>query len=375
MEKIDILVGIPTLNEQENIASIVSIVDKGLTYYFPNRKSFIVNVDSASNDLTREAFIKTETATMKNSINCGRLGKGKNIFKLLEISVEKNADFVCMLDGDLKSVQENWIYKLVSPLINTEADYVVPVYRRNRYESNTTNHFCFPIISSLYKTPIRQPIAGDFGFNRKFVNYILKKERILETNQYGIDIYLTTHAASGDFSIKEVFLGEKIHNPSFGKMVPMFEQVATTMYFRISQYKNDHCISKSVLIEESQVKRTGMSEYQNKPSNQKLRDREKAALEFLDKWCERDTHFKSLLRNHRHSYESEKRFSLRDWCQFLATAINSKDTTPNTLAEITLPLYLLRVLTYFREIEGKSAAFADTIITKTVEELTHALHT
>ena len=45
----------------------------------------------------------------------------------------------------------------------------VPVYRRNRYEGNTTNHLASPLLAAVLGVHVQQPIAGDFAFNRAFI--------------------------------------------------------------------------------------------------------------------------------------------------------------------------------------------------------------
>jgi len=59
IEKADIVVGIPSYNEADNISFVVKKADKGLARNFNNRKSVIINVDNNSSDGTKEAFLKT----------------------------------------------------------------------------------------------------------------------------------------------------------------------------------------------------------------------------------------------------------------------------------------------------------------------------
>ena len=72
-----IVIGIPTLNEADNISSLVKKIDAaaqllGLDIVF-------INSDNNSKDKTSDVFLSTETAYPKYSYLCDKIGKGNNI--------------------------------------------------------------------------------------------------------------------------------------------------------------------------------------------------------------------------------------------------------------------------------------------------------
>src|SRR3990172_13264639 len=166
-DKYDLVIGIPTLNEEDNISLITKIIDKGLTDYFKDKRALILNVDSNSEDQTREVFSRTHTKNKKRSLlaKYEPAGKGANIFTMIDFGLERGVEYFCTVDADIASASPKWLNKLIRPLIDDKADYVAPVYKRNRYEGNTTNHLCVPVLNNLYNVPIRQPIGGEFAFD------------------------------------------------------------------------------------------------------------------------------------------------------------------------------------------------------------------
>ena len=54
IKKADILVGIPSYNNENTIGHVIKAVRLGLTKYFPKFKSVIVNSDCGSSDKTRQ---------------------------------------------------------------------------------------------------------------------------------------------------------------------------------------------------------------------------------------------------------------------------------------------------------------------------------
>lgn len=100
-----------------------------------------------------------------------------------------------------------------------------------------------PLLYAWFGQRLNQPIGGDFAFNNRFAEYILKQQRSKNAFLYGVDIFMSTHTLGGNFRVKEVYLGRKIHKPSFDKIVPMFQQVAATMFFVLLRYKDRYTIS------------------------------------------------------------------------------------------------------------------------------------
>ena len=52
IERADLVIGIPSYNEADNISYVVEKCSEGLCRYFPDMKSVIINVDNNSPDNT-----------------------------------------------------------------------------------------------------------------------------------------------------------------------------------------------------------------------------------------------------------------------------------------------------------------------------------
>ncbi|MCU0821040.1 MAG: glycosyltransferase [Spirochaetes bacterium] len=239
--KIELIIGIPSYMEADNIASVVKTADEGLTKYFPGLNSIIVNVDNASEDGTKTAFLSTETKTQKKYITtaAGIRGKGNNFLNLFKYASGHFGTLrgTVVVDADLKSITPEWIKYLAEPVLKG-FDYALPKYSRHQFDGTITNHICYPILYGLLGEDLRQPIGGEFAFSPAFIEYCLKKKWIPTTRQYGIDIFMTMNAVEGKFKICEVGLGAKIHKASAPKLGPMFTQVVTTFFEELLKIKN-----------------------------------------------------------------------------------------------------------------------------------------
>ncbi len=231
----DLIVGIPSFNEADSIALPTDMAGKGLVQFFPGLKSVIINVDNASEDGTRDAFLGTPTSVPKVYISTpeGVRGKGNNLRNLFKAAVELNARAVVVVDADLKSIEPCWIRYLAEPLMG-RFDYVSPIYLRHKYDGTITNHIAYPMLRTLYGLRVRQPIGGDFGFSGRLARAFLAEkvwnERIAN---FGIDIWMTTIAIARRFNVTQTFLGTpKIHRPKdpASDLSKMFTQVVSTLF-------------------------------------------------------------------------------------------------------------------------------------------------
>ncbi|MED2665638.1 glycosyltransferase [Bacillus thuringiensis] len=225
-----IAIGIPTYNEAKNISKLTQLIDCVAVKI--GLEIVIINADNNSPDNTATIFTSVKTLNKKISVVTKEVGKGFNIKAIIDIVNNlDNCEGCILIDGDITSFSESWLKKFIELLID-KVDFVVPNYSRSFQEGNTTNHFVYPLIN--YHTNgncPRQPIAGDFGLSKNFIKFLVNSVHWHKyCYGYGIDIFLTLHAVYNNFRIEEINLDRKEHNPSFGKMVDMFVEVASSYY-------------------------------------------------------------------------------------------------------------------------------------------------
>lgn len=261
IEKVDLLVGIPSYNNENTIGHVLKAVRLGLTKYFPKLKSIIVNSDSGSSDNTRKIVRKSitdykglETILIAHEMHPymrslhtpisemvttfrGTPGKGKAFRRIFEVAHELKAKAVVVVDSDLRSITPEWIQLLAGPILFKDFDYVAPLYSRHKYDGTITNSLIYPLTRALYGMKIRQPIGGEFGFSANVLSLYMEKD-IWDTDvaYYGIDIWMTSVALANGYKICQSFLGAKIHNPkSVRTLPPMFKQVMGTILSLIEE--------------------------------------------------------------------------------------------------------------------------------------------
>lgn len=235
-----IVIGIPSYNEEDTIGFVVKQVDLGLRRFYPSSDNLIINVDSDSNDNTKDAFLKTPTFHSKKYFNTGKKmrGKGKNLIELFKYCNNSGVDFIVLIDSDIKTVKPRWIFSLLNPLIREKFDYTTPVYSRGCYDGNVTNNFAYPLTYAVFGVDLQQPIGGEFALNKRLYRYLLKQPISDAVLGFGIDIFMTYHAIGGGFKICEAYLGRKKHKPGFSTLTNKFIQFSQSAIEVTKAYRN-----------------------------------------------------------------------------------------------------------------------------------------
>jgi glycosyltransferase involved in cell wall biosynthesis len=238
----EVVVGIPSYNEADNISYPTDVASRGLVEYFREKESVIINVDNHSPDGTKDVFLSTPTQIPKIYISTakGVKGKGNNFRNLFEAAVELGAKAIVVVDADLTSITPSWIHYLGEPLLD-DIDYVAPIYVRHKYDGSITNHIAYPMLRTLFGLRVRQPIGGDFGFSGKLARAFLSEKLWNDyIANFGIDIWMTTIAIARNFNVCQAFLGSpkshKAKDPA-KHLGPMFTQVISTLFDLLNDFE------------------------------------------------------------------------------------------------------------------------------------------
>ena len=234
VEQADLVVGLPSQNDVENIAHPTGETARGLVEHFGGKNSVIINCDNHSEDGTKEAFFQTPTEIPKIYLStpAGMVGRGHNLRNLIAKAVELKAEAVIVVNADLKSVTSQWVKNLGEPIF-AGFGFVAPLYVRHKYDGTVANGIVYPLTRALYGRRVRQPIGGDFAFATSLADTYLKHSSWNErVEQFGVDIWLTTLAIYQGVPICQSFVGRPKSHQHEAHIVPTdpaFSQVLGTL--------------------------------------------------------------------------------------------------------------------------------------------------
>jgi hypothetical protein len=245
VKTMDILVGIPCFNNEDTIGYVVEQVCKGLADYFPEQRAAVFVSDGGSLDNTRETAYMAptpESVQKRVTIYRGMPGKGSSLRAVFEVASLLKVKAAAVVDSDLRSITPEWIKLLVEPILNRTAGFVVPFYRRHKFDGTITNHIVYPMTRALYGVEVRQPIGGDFGFAPELAGFYMGED-VWDSDvaRFGIDIWMTTCAINEGYGVVQTYLGTKIHDAKdpAADLGPMFQQVISTLFYLMGKYERN----------------------------------------------------------------------------------------------------------------------------------------
>lgn len=245
VKSMDILVGIPCFNNEDTIGYVIEQASRGLAQSFPDHKCAVFVSDGGSLDDTRERAYEApspEEVQKRVTIYRGMPGKGTSFRAIFEVATLLKVKAVAVVDSDLRSITPEWIKLLVEPILDKTAGFVVPFYRRHKFDGTITNHIVYPMTRALYGIDVRQPIGGDFGFSPELAAFYMKEDVWdTDTARFGIDIWMSTCAINEGNKIAQTYLGTKVHDAKdpAADLGPMFQQVVSTLFYLMGKYEHN----------------------------------------------------------------------------------------------------------------------------------------
>ena len=371
--KSDILVGIPSFNNEKTVAHVLQMVSHGLDKYFKQGRNVVMIADGGSTDDTREVVKEFQLKPWQEkllSIYRGPGGKGTAFRSMFEAAVKLDVRACMVVDSDIRSITSDWVYHLLSPVLEKNYQYVTPVYSRHKYDGTITNNIVYNLTRALYGKRIRQPIGGDFAFSRDLAaHYIEQPVWDTEIARFGIDIWMTTQAIVQGFRICQANLGVKVHDAKdpAAHLGPMFRQVVWTMFHLMekneSYWKN---VTKSSAVE------IFGPEHHPEPEPIEV-DLETLIYNFRVGFKQFGAFWKDILDSDSYydlkkaSKMGAKDFALPTgtWVRILyelAATFHYWPVNRNKLVDLMIPLYYARVASFMRETAEMDSSEAENVV-------------
>lgn len=250
--QVDILVGVPTLNNAATIQNVVKTIHVGLAKHFPRERTVIVITDGGSDDgtmdLVRSAPMADEelrgsttlrTTHRVSSPHAGIPGRATGERILFAAADLLQARAVVLVDPDLTSLTPDWVAELARPVWTNEADFVLPIHPRRRFDGSLLSQLVRPLLGAAYGRRLRSHLAGDFGLAGHFAARLVPNaiwDR--EPTRPVLDVWLVATALAEDLRLRETYLGPCLHasSPTRVGLIELFEQVVGGTFASLDQH-------------------------------------------------------------------------------------------------------------------------------------------
>ena len=224
--EVDLLVGIPTLNDAKTVGHVVQAVEAGFVKYFSRQRVVLVNTDGGSRDGTAEIFknssldgplrlLGSQTLRTIHRVSTMYRGSPNPIAALRTILVAADllrAKACGIVSAELTSINPDWIDNLLRPVYKEQFDLAMPVYDRPKFDGLLVSNFLYPMVRAAYGKRVCEPLATEFAFSGRLASHLLEQDFWREPEDVSSPgIWITTLALSGDFRLCQAFLGPKVY--------------------------------------------------------------------------------------------------------------------------------------------------------------------
>ena len=225
--EVDMLVGVPTLNNHETIQRVISAILVGFVKYFPRERAAVVNVDGGSKDGTPElvksaAVVDFRTLLASSPLRTmhtlttsygAMLGKGGALQVILAAADLLRPKACAIISPDLESITPEWIEALIRPIYHEGFDFVAPVYQRRKFDGLLINQIVSPLVAAAYGCEIQEPQGAELGFSGQLASHYLNQDCWQQDfMRFAPEVWMTTAALAGDYRVCQAFLGPKVHS-------------------------------------------------------------------------------------------------------------------------------------------------------------------
>jgi hypothetical protein len=245
--QVDIVVGIPTLNNADTIVALLRTIHAGLARHFPRARLVIIAADGGSNDGTPEIASdasldpgsagKTTGLRTRHQIGTtyrgvpGRASAVRLIFTAADLLQARS---VVLIDPSATGATPDWIGALLDPVEKQSFDLVAPVYDRHPLEGLLVTQLVRPLMRAAYGRQIDEPLLAEFGCSGHYAVACLMQDVWDRTPlSEAIEIWLAASAVASEFRACQASLGPRtaVSSPrSLPSLGDVFPQIAGALF-------------------------------------------------------------------------------------------------------------------------------------------------
>jgi glucosylglycerate synthase len=218
--QVDILVGLPTLNNAETVRSVARAIDVCFTRDFARQRTVMINTDAGSTDGTAElirnaSFAESDVVQTSHSLRTphrvvtpyhGLPGKHtalRTVFAAAELSQAKT---LVIIDPAGPATTADRITELIKPIAGSEADFLAPRYRRHPRDGALITQLVRPLVRAVYGVGIDEPLGAEFSCSGRFASHCLAQDIWnQDAATFAIDLWLRTEAIANQFKLDQIW--------------------------------------------------------------------------------------------------------------------------------------------------------------------------
>jgi hypothetical protein len=217
---VDILVGLPTLNNAATVVDVVRAVHLCFTRDFPRLRTVMINSDGGSTDGTPElirsaSFTEADRVLTSHSLRTlhrivapfhGLPGKHTALRTVFAAGELTQAKAVVVLDPSGPATNPARVTELITPIMRSEVEFLAPCHRRHPRDGVLVAQLVRPLVRALYGVALDEPLGPEFSCAGRFASGCLERDIWdHEAARFAIDLWLRTEAVARGFAVGQIW--------------------------------------------------------------------------------------------------------------------------------------------------------------------------
>ena len=218
--QVDILVGLPTLDNGATIVGVVRAIHQSLARDFPRLRTVMVNSDGGSSDGTSElvraaSLPENDMVQTSHSLRTyhrvvapyhglpGKIRALRTVFAAVELT---QAKVLVLIDPNGPATNPARVTELVTPILEAEVEFLAPRYRRHPRDGVLVTQLVRPAVRALYGAALDEPLGAEFSCSGRFAAHCLEQNIWnREVGRFAIDLWLRTEAIARGVPVGQIW--------------------------------------------------------------------------------------------------------------------------------------------------------------------------
>jgi hypothetical protein len=218
--QVDVLVGLPTLNNAATIVDVVRAIHLSFTRDLPRLRTVLINSDGGSTDGTLDlirsaSFNEADMVQTSHPLRTlhrvmapyhGLPGKHTALRTLFAAAELTQARALVVIDPSGPARAPERVTELIAPIARSEVEFLAPRYRRHPRDGVLITQLVRPLVRAVYAVGLDEPLGAEFGCSGRFASHCLEQDIWShEAARFAIDLWLRTEAVAKGFTVGQIW--------------------------------------------------------------------------------------------------------------------------------------------------------------------------
>ncbi len=218
--QVDILVGLPTLDNAATVVDVVRAINVCFTRDFPRLRTVLINSDGGSTDGTPEVIRDATVAEGDMVLTSHALrtlhrvvapyhglpGKHAALRTVFAAAALTQARALVVLDPAGPATSPERVTELITPITRGEVEFLTPRYRRHPRDGPLVTQLARPLVRSVYSVALDEPLGVEFSCSGRFASHCLDQDMWeREAARFAIDLWLRAEAIAAGFGLGQIW--------------------------------------------------------------------------------------------------------------------------------------------------------------------------